>query len=177
MRTNNNSTALKIKPSQSKLLIITGTPCVGKSTLATYLAKQLKAKRLDLHQHYKELSFGYNHKKQCYDINLTKLQPFIAKKKQEHPLLIFDSHLSHLLPKELVNLCLVLTQSNLKILHNRLQKRKYSQRKIKENLQCEIFQICLQEAQERNHKTILLPDLKKSDFVKVASKVKAHLSK
>ncbi len=140
----------------NKLIIITGTPGVGKSTLAKKLVKVLgkRWKRLDLHQHYQELASGYDREGKCYEIPLKELEKLVRKLKEESNL-IFDSHLAHLLPRSLVDLCLILTCSDLKLLRNRLQKRKYSPRKIEENLQAEIFQNCLEEAKEKGHKVLV----------------------
>jgi len=139
-----------------KLLIITGTPCTGKSTLAIVLAKKLKFERVDLHHYYHTISSGYNQKKQAYDIDKKKFIALVQKKlSQTEKGLIVDSHISHLLPVRLVDQCIVLTCSNLKILQRRLQKRKYSPEKTRENLDSEIFQICLMEAREQGHKVMV----------------------
>ena len=72
----------------------------------------------------------------------------IEKSKKD---LVIDSHLSHYLPKKYVDLCVV-TKCDLKVLKKRLEKRKYSKEKIRENLDVEIFDICLNEAKEKGHK-------------------------
>ncbi|MBI5073371.1 AAA family ATPase, partial [Candidatus Woesearchaeota archaeon] len=72
-----------------------------------------------------------------------------AKRKQTP--LVIDSHVSHYLPKKYVDLCIV-TKTNLKKLKKRLQKRNYSKAKIRENMDCEIFDVCLIEAQEAGHR-------------------------
>jgi len=61
-----------------KVIIITGTPGAGKSTLAKKLAQELKFQRVDLHKYYKVISTGYNKKKQSYDIDIKKLRIFPA---------------------------------------------------------------------------------------------------
>ncbi|MBT3836686.1 AAA family ATPase, partial [Candidatus Woesearchaeota archaeon] len=51
-----------------KLIVISGTPGTGKTTWAKILAKKLGYTRIDLHDHYKDISTGYNRSKQAYDI-------------------------------------------------------------------------------------------------------------
>lgn len=138
-----------------KLIIITGTPCTGKSTLAQALAKKLGYQRLNLHHYYKTISSGYNKKKQAYDIDKKKFIALVRKKLSSTKKgLVVDSHISHLLPVKMVDWCIVLTCSNLKLLQKRLRKRKYSPQKIRENLEAEIFQVCLLEAKEQEHRII-----------------------
>ena len=136
-----------------KCIIITGTPGTGKSTLAIALAKEVGYERLDLHHYYKTVSSSYNRKKQAYDIDKKKFIALVKKKlSQTKTGLIVDSHISHLLPQKLVDVCIVLTCSNLKILQKRLQQRKYPKEKVRENLDTEIFQVCLTEAREQGHR-------------------------
>jgi adenylate kinase len=152
------------------IIVITGTPGTGKSTLARALAKRFDLKRLDLHDHYKELSVGYNQSKKCYDIDMKKFEELVNSGKEK---LIIDSHIAHLLPKKMVDLCIVLTCSNLKKLHGRLKGRKYSKKKIEENVQAEIFQVCLEEARAKKHKIVVFDagELKRKELFKEASKV------
>ncbi len=138
-----------------KVIIISGTPGTGKSTLAIKLAKAKKYYRLDLHRHYKELSVSYDKKSKSYVIDEKKFIDLVKKEIKAHSKekgIVIDTHISHLLPKRMVDLCIITKCSNLKELEKRLKKRKYSKAKIRENLDCEIFQVCLGDALERGHK-------------------------
>lgn len=161
----------------NKLVIITGTPGVGKSTFAKKLTKELGFPCLHLHDYYKEISLEYNRSKQCYDIDLKKFEKLAKEKlKESENRLIVDSHIAHLLPSKLVDLCIVLTCSDLKKLEKRLKRRKYSQKKIRENLDAEIFQVCLNEAKEKGHKVVVL-DVAKISKKEIVDQIKKQLTK
>lgn len=69
--------------------------------------------------------------------------------------IIIDSHLSHYLPAKYVDLCIV-AKCDLNELKKRLKKRRYGEDKIRENLDAEIFDVCLTEAKENNHKIFVI---------------------
>jgi len=66
--------------------------------------------------------------------------------------IIIDSHLSHYLK---CDLCIVL-RTRLKDLKKRLIKRGYSKKKIEDNMQSEIFEICLEEAKALKRSILVL---------------------
>jgi adenylate kinase len=138
-----------------KVIAISGTPGTGKSTLALKLAKEKGYSRLDLHKYYKRLAIRYDKKSRSYVINEKKFLNLVNEQIKAHAQekgLIIDTHIAHYLPSKMVNLCIVTRCSNLKELERRLKRRKYPLAKIRENLDCEIFQVCLGEALERGHK-------------------------
>lgn len=160
-----------------KVVIITGTPGTGKTSLAKFLAQALNFKRLSLNQlvDRQKLCEAYDKKNRCRLVDLKKLIPLlidIIKESKES--LIIDSHLSHKIPKEYVDLCLV-TKTDLKVLHQRLEKRRYPKQKIRDNLDAEIFDLCLTEAQEAGHKVMIVDTTRKIDKEALVQKVKERL--
>ncbi|MBS3123590.1 AAA family ATPase [Candidatus Woesearchaeota archaeon] len=154
------------KPKQNKLIILTGTPGTGKSTLARQLSKILKIPRFDLHKHYLKVSSTFDKKKDCYVIDIKKLEKVLSDKLKKSSY-ILDTHLSHLLPAKMVFVCIVMTCSDLKELERRLKKRRYLPAKIRENLDSEIFQICLNEAQERGQEVVILDGSKRINLLEL----------
>ena len=157
-----------------KAIIVTGTPATGKTTVAKNLAKKLGYAYIDVNELIKKnkLSEGYDRKRRCKIIDTSKLGKILGKIiKNSKKKVVTDSHLSHHLPVELVDICVV-TKCNLKLLSMRLKKRKYPLNKIKENLQCEIFDVCLNEAHEKGHKTIIFETDRKPDYSSLIKKIK-----
>ncbi len=153
-----------------KTIIVTGSVGTGKTTLSKKLSEKLGFPVLDVNKFIKDkkLSSGYDRKKKSYIVDTNKLNKEIIKEinkvKKKHPKgVIIDSHLSHHLPPKYVDLCIV-TKCNLKTLKKRLKKKKYSKTKIRENLDCEIFDICYNEALEKKHKIKIIETDKKINY-------------
>ena len=204
-----------------KVIIVTGTPSTGKTTLSKKLAKKLNYYYLDIHiiiSKYK-LSEGYDKKRRTKIVDVKKLNRALIKEisiiknsikknslerssvstpltiKMVSPTkfnkirynelnsikniknnknimggIIIDSHLSHYLPKRYVDMCIV-TKCDLKELKRRLKKKKYPYNKIRENLDAEIFDICLNEAKESRHKVIIIDTTKGINITSFARKL------
>jgi adenylate kinase len=160
-----------------KTIIVGGTPGTGKTTLAKRLAKKLNFHYLDVNKIIEKynISEGYDKKRDTKIIDTKKLNLALTKEirnfKQSKEGIIIDSHLSHYLPKKYVDLCIV-TKCNLKELENRLKKKKYSKSKIRENLDAEIFDVCLNEAKENKHKIMSVDTTKGINIERISNKVR-----
>lgn len=156
------------------VVIVTGTPGTGKTTVAMRLAKKLGYRYVDVNKviSKEKLSSGYDRKKKCMIVDVKKLVKALVKMiTKSDSGLVIDSHLSHYLPNPAVDLCVV-TKCNLKLLKRRMKRRRYSEDKIRENLDCEIFDVCLNEAKEARHKTVVVQTDKKVDYGKLIRKIK-----
>ncbi|MBN1544366.1 AAA family ATPase [Candidatus Woesearchaeota archaeon] len=164
---------------RKKAIVVTGTPGTGKTTVAKALAKKLSYAYIDVNKVIAQnrLSEGYDRKRKCRIVDVKKLNRLlgniIENSKTEA---VIDSHLSHYLPSELVKVCVV-TKCGLKSLSMRLKKRGYPKHKISENLECEIFDVCLNEARESGHKPIVVNTDKKVEYEPLIKKMKIKKKK
>jgi adenylate kinase len=146
-----------IKPTE--VVVVTGTPATGKTTIAKKLSLSLGYEYIDVNKLVKihHIYDSVDKERDSLVVDTDKLNKYlillINKTKTG---LIIDSHLSHFLSSKYVDLCVV-CKCDLKTLKQRLTKRSYSPSKIRENLDSEIFDICLRESEELNH-TIFLAD-------------------
>jgi adenylate kinase len=134
------------------VIIVSGTPGTGKTTFAKKIAKELNYKYLDVKEIISKnnLSEGYDKERDTEIIDIEKLNKVIIEIIKKEKNTVIDSHLSHYLPKKYVKKCYI-TKCPLPILKKRLEKRGYSKKKIRENLDAEIFDTCRIEALESGH--------------------------
>ncbi len=151
-----------------KVIAVTGSVATGKTTISKKLSKLLNYKYVNLKEFSKKNNLGcYNRKDRVYDIDIKKLnKKLIELIKNSKQNLILDGHISHYLSKKYVDLCIVV-KCDIKKLKKRLEKRRYSKDKIRENLDVEIFDICLIEAKENKHNIYVIDTSKKYDLRKI----------
>ncbi len=192
-----------------RVIIVTGTPGTGKTTLSKKLAKKLDFGYLDVNETIKKykLTEGYDKKRKTKIVDVKKLNRALIKEisnfkknnnknsikdgsikkffsnkksfKNNNKIksfknikrgIIIDSHLSHYLPRKYADLCIV-AKCGLNVLKKRLEKKKYGKAKIRENLDAEIFDICLNEAKENRHKVIVVDTTKGINITSFAKKL------
>ncbi len=152
-----------------KAVIVDGTPGTGKTVVAKKIARLIHGVYVDANKLVKEkkLYVGYDKKFDSYIVDEKKfVRFFVDLIQRSKKRLVIDSHLSHLIPKKYVQLCII-TTCNLKTLRQRLEKRKWKHVKIQENIDSEILEVCLQEARERKHQIKIIDTtkgLKKKDL-------------
>ncbi len=126
-------------------VFITGTPCTGKTTLASKLNGHL-IKINDLAINH-DFVLGIDENKGYKVIDIDKLSAYVDELiKDCDELLIFEGHLSHL--------CdgadkVIVLRVDPDILKTRLEARDYSDAKIRENLEAEALGVCSAEAYEK----------------------------
>lgn len=160
------------------VILISGTPGTGKTTLSKKLSNKLNFYYADVNKiisKYK-LSEGYDKKRKTKIIDVNKLNKALIKEinnlklSKKYNGIIIDSHLSHYLPKKQADFCIV-TKCDIKDLNKRLKKKKFHESKIKENIEAEIFDICLNEAKKIKHKIIVVDTTKGFNIDNVIHKI------
>ncbi len=157
------------------IITVTGTPGTGK----TYVAKKLANKNLryiDLNSMIKKerLYDKYDRKAKTYDVDVKKLKKieerFAGYKEKEFEVkkiinidglkralknkkgILIDSHLSHFINSDL---CIVV-KADIKTISDRLKERKYSSKKIRDNVESEIFDVCLEDAKRLGRNIVVI---------------------
>jgi adenylate kinase len=150
-----------------KVILVSGTPGTGKTTIAKKLSKEKSFKYIDVNKIIDKMSLseGYDKKRDTKIVDTNKLNKALIKvinleKKEKTNGLVIDSLLSHYLPKKYADLCII-TKCDLKTLKQRLEKRGYSKEKVRENMDAEIFDTCRIEALEKGHKVKIINTDKK----------------
>ncbi len=151
------------------IIIITGTPCTGKTSLAKLIVKQLKFKRLDVNKVIRE----NNLLEENNEVDEKKLAKVLEKIIKKEDNLVIDSHLAHYINPKCVDLCIV-TTCNLRTLNQRLKKRRYSKEKIENNMECEIMEVCKTDALAQGHKVITLNPTKKEEVKKIIKIIQSY---
>ncbi|KAF2076482.1 hypothetical protein CYY_002222 [Polysphondylium violaceum] len=127
-------------------ILITGTPGTGKSSLAESIASSLNLNHFDIGKlvKEKELYEGWDDEFQCWIIDedkvIDELDPILIQGG-----CVVDHHTSEWFPERWFDLVVVL-RADIENLNERYEKRNYSQIKITNNIDCEIMQVCLDEA-------------------------------
>ncbi|KAF7436960.1 factor activating pos9 [Pleurotus ostreatus] len=157
---------------QAPVIILTGTPGTGKSTHAQFLAEAspIPLKNINVSEFVKEkgLHEGYDEEWQSYTVDedrlLDELEPLASAGG-----LILDWHTCELFPERWADLVIVLRCDHTQ-LWERLEKRGYPVKKIKENNEAEIMEVVLEEARQSYPAEIVI-ELKSETMEDIESNV------
>ena len=129
-------------------ILITGTPGTGKTTLAREVAELVGLKHISISELAKENNFyeNYDAELESWELDEDKVIDEIDDQMKEGGQIV-EYHGCDFFPERWFDIVFVLRTNNT-LLYKRLEKRNYSERKIQENVQCEIFQTILDEARD-----------------------------
>ncbi|KAJ1675492.1 factor activating pos9, partial [Spiromyces aspiralis] len=136
-------------------VLITGTPGTGKTTTAELVEAATGLKQIIVGDMVKEhgLHDGYNEEFDTYMLNedklLDEMEPMMAEGGK-----VVDFHTCEIFPERWFDLVVVL-RSETHNIYDRLRNRGYSQKKITENIECEIMNVLIDEARESYREEII----------------------
>lgn len=133
-----------------RVILITGTPCVGKTTVAKALTTKLNAQYINLTDYAKQnnLIIEEDSERRTTVINEEAMQESLGAtiNASENGTIVIDGHYAAaVIPEEQVAQVFVLRRNPVE-LKSFMEKRGYSGSKLWENLQAEIIDVCLGEA-------------------------------
>ncbi|XP_077418004.1 adenylate kinase isoenzyme 6 isoform X2 [Vanacampus margaritifer] len=123
-------------------ILITGTPGVGKTTLGKELAQRTGLAYVNIGDLYD----GYDEDYQCPILDEDRVVDELEEK-MTHGGVIIDYHGCDLFPERWFHIVFVLRTDNTR-LYTRLESRGYTEKKLRDNVECEIFQSIYEEAIE-----------------------------
>ncbi|MHA1237949.1 MAG: adenylate kinase family protein [Candidatus Odinarchaeia archaeon] len=133
---------------QGKIILISGTPGTGKTTVARKLSEITGFPYLNLTETVIEnkLYAGEDKERETKIVELSKIWDFLKNfLKEACSNIILDSHLGDAAPPENLLKAIIL-RAHPSILEKRLKQRGWRWSKILENIQAEILDVCLIEA-------------------------------
>ena len=133
-------------------IVISGTPGTGKSTYAKDLGESLDRTVINITQLLSEkgLDDEWDPNRQCFLVDTEQLTLLQEDLVDTDPDVIIEGHLAHHLDPALAEYCVIM-KCELKTLEKRLRERGYDDEKVRENLDCEIFDVCFVESIEFGH--------------------------
>lgn len=136
----------------NRVILITGTPAVGKTTLAKQLAEHLNAQYINLTEltEKEHLALEQDNARQTTVVDEAKMRHKLRSllTNAETDTVIDGHYAAAVTPKALVSHVFVLRRNPAQLAEF-MQKRGYSPAKQQENLQAEILDVCLVEALQK----------------------------
>ena len=125
------------------IIAISGTPGTGKTVVSEKLAKKLGWKIISLNKlaEEKNLYAGFDKRRKCKIVDIKRLSKEVKRIKEN---VVIESHYAHEMPADFV----IILRTEPKELKKRLEKRGWPKKKIEENIESEIMEVCKTEALE-----------------------------
>lgn len=132
-----------------RVILVTGTPCVGKTSVARILSKKISALHVNLAELVREekLFMGVDETRGTLIADVERLSVRVGKiiQSADRDLLIDGHFAMHVVPPKKVHKAFVLRR-NPEELRVMMEERGYVGRKLWENLAAEILDVCLTDA-------------------------------
>ncbi|OMO86899.1 putative Adenylate kinase isoenzyme [Corchorus capsularis] len=136
-------------------ILVTGTPGTGKTTTCSALVEATQLRHINIGDLVREknLHDGWDDNLQCHIINEDLVCDELEDVMEQGGNIV-DYHGCDFFPERWFDLVVVLQTDN-SVLYDRLSKRGYEGSKLSNNIECEIFQVLLEEAKESYREDIV----------------------
>ncbi len=148
-------------------IALSGTPGTGKSTAAKILAKDIGYFLLDLNEFAKahKLTLGTDKARNSVIVDVPALKKEVSQMEGD---IVLEGHLAHFCDADIF----VILRANPKELARRMKTKGWREEKIRENVEAEILNVCLNEATELYGKKVFEIDTSKKSPQEVADIIK-----
>ena len=154
-------------------IVITGTPGVGKHTIASIIASKMNLKTLDITQIARESSHIEDNSG-IAEVDVEKLSNYLEGKVSKENLVV--GHLApYVLSKKNIKLIIILRRNPYDLIKV-YKERKYSERKIKENAGSEVLGVIAYDTLTKFQEKAVQLDVSKKTIKQVAEEVKLELA-
>lgn len=137
-----------VESSERLIIAVTGSPGVGKTTIARLLSERIGALHIDLSRLAVErgLVEGWDEERETAIVDLEAVRREVRRLLQRYERILVEGHYAHdVVPRG--SWILVLRRAPWR-LKEELQERGYPAEKVRENVEAELLDICLSEAVE-----------------------------
>jgi len=154
------------------IVSISGTPGTGKTGTAKALAESMGWGLIELNKiaGKRRLYLGYDKERDCKIVDIERVKKEVEKLRSSGKNLILESHYAHDMPCDVA----VILRAKPAEIRKRLADRGWKSRKIEENVQAEIMEVCKSDAAEQG-KRVLEIDTNGKTPVLVAGEIKKRL--
>jgi adenylate kinase len=130
-------------------ILITGTPGVGKTTLAREASERFGIKHIDVSEYIKRerMYTEYDERYKTYIFNEKKVQKALSGHLSGMSSFIVDTHCVDVVRGVSFDFIFILTLST-EALFRRLKARGYGDLKVRENIECEIFGVVREDVED-----------------------------
>ncbi|MCL7025056.1 hypothetical protein MKW94_028450 [Papaver nudicaule] len=138
-------------------ILVTGTPGTGKTTTSSLLSDATEFRHINIGDLVKEknLHDGWDDELECHIINEDLVCDELEDLMEQGGNIV-DYHGCDFFPERWFDRVVVLQTDN-SVLYDRLSNRGYMGSKLTSNIECEIFQVLLEEARSSYREDIVVP--------------------
>lgn len=157
-----------------QVILVTGTPCVGKTTLAKQLANRLNALYVNLTDYAKQnnLTLGEDQERNTTIVDEEKMRQGLTDTiNQSKTTVVVDGHFAASVVLNSLATHVFVLRRNPVELKELMQKNGFTEAKMYENLSAEILDVCLVEALETHDGKVCELDISGKPVEEIVSEV------